>query len=201
MSAVRHADQPARWPLYLRAVVDIAFPTHTVRVAPGPVPHGLTGLPHPLPGARTIHIITACNPAGRATPARAGLRAQHDLLALLHAAGLPWWPAVGGDRAGTHGEISAAVTGLTDARARALGRRFGQDAVFAWSPASWRLLACAPAAHDAATADWHATLLTGPAKAFKSGGGLAPPWFSMWGTGDQPARRTWASTVLRRSRE
>ncbi|MFF3564776.1 DUF3293 domain-containing protein [Streptomyces sp. NPDC002574] len=159
MPAVRHVAQPAQWPLYLSAVVDIAFPAHTVRVAPGPAPRDLAGLPHPLPDGRAIHILTAFNPAGRPTTDRANLRAQHDLLGRLHTAGLRWWPAVGGDRAGTHREISAAVTGLTDSRARALGRHFGQDAVFAWSPASWRLLACDPATPDAATADWHATPL------------------------------------------
>lgn len=159
MPAVSHATQPAQWPFYLRAVVDIDFPTHSLRVAPTPVPHGVSGLPYPLPGGRTIHIVTAFNPAGCEATAEANLRAQRELQHHVRVTGRQWWPAVGGDRAGTHREISAAIAGLDDTQARALGRRFGQDAVFAWSPASWRLLACAPTARDATTADWHATSL------------------------------------------
>ncbi|MER7740872.1 DUF3293 domain-containing protein [Streptomyces sp. NPDC096538] len=56
--------------------------------------------------------------------------------------GHPWWPAVGGDPRGTHQEESVAVLGLTDATARAWGRRFEQDAVFAWTPDAWRVPAC-----------------------------------------------------------
>ncbi|TWV56868.1 hypothetical protein FRZ03_03245 [Streptomyces misionensis] len=48
----------------------------------------------------------------------------------------------GGDLGGTHREESVAVTGLDDAAAREPGRRFGQDAVFAWTPGAWRVLAC-----------------------------------------------------------
>ncbi|MEV5332734.1 DUF3293 domain-containing protein [Streptomyces werraensis] len=49
---------------------------------------------------------------------------------------------VGGDVSGTHQEESVAVAGLSDAAARALGRRFGQDALFAWTPDASRVLAC-----------------------------------------------------------
>ncbi|MEU6343246.1 DUF3293 domain-containing protein [Streptomyces sp. NPDC046977] len=159
MPDVLPAPQPGQWSCYLRAVVDIAFPARTLRVAPGSAPHGVRGLPYPLAGGQTIHIVTAFDPAGRATPAEANLRAQHALHDHIRAAGRRWWPAVGGDRAGTHGEISAAVAGWDDTQARALGRRFGQDAVFAWSPTSWRLLACTPAVLDPPPAAWHATLL------------------------------------------
>ncbi|MEU9240340.1 DUF3293 domain-containing protein [Streptomyces sp. NPDC048385] len=158
MPAVSRSAQSTEWPHYLRAVVDIAFPAHSVRVTPG-AGDGVAGLPYPLDGAHAIHIVTAFNPRGRHATARANLRAQHELLHSIGLLGLPWWPAVGGDPAGTHAEISAAVVGMNDAQARALGRRFGQDAVFAWSPASWRLLACAEAAHDTVIAGWHAALL------------------------------------------
>jgi hypothetical protein len=55
---------------------------------------------------------------------------------------LTWWCAEGGDACGTHREESVAVVGLSDAAARELGRRFGQDAIFAWTPDAWRVLAC-----------------------------------------------------------
>ncbi|MFJ5534677.1 DUF3293 domain-containing protein [Streptomyces sp. NPDC093261] len=161
MPAVSHCTKSAPWSHYLDAVVDIAFATHSIRVTPGPG-DGAPGLASPLVGGHTVHIVTAFNPGGRQATAYANLRAQHELLRILGLRGLRWWPAVGGDPAGTHAEISAAVAGLDDAQARALGRRFGQDAVFAWSPASWRLLDCAEVAHDTVITDWHATLLAPP---------------------------------------
>ncbi|MGW3635251.1 DUF3293 domain-containing protein [Streptomyces sp. NPDC005122] len=161
MPAVSRFAEPTQWPNYLRAVVDIAFLAHSIRVTPGPL-DGVVGLPFPLDGARTIHIVTAFNPHGRHTTARANLRAQHELLHDIGLHGLQWWPAVGGDPVCTHAEISAAVVGMDDAQARALGRRFGQDAVFAWTPASWRLLSCADAAHDTVLAGWHAAFLAPP---------------------------------------
>ncbi|MER5691147.1 DUF3293 domain-containing protein [Streptomyces mirabilis] len=160
MPAVSHVAKPAQWSHYLRAVVDIAFPAHSIRVAAGPSDGGVPSLPYPFNDVQSIHIVTAFNPGGRNTSERANLRAQHELLHSIGLNGLQWWPAVGGDLAGTHAEISAAVVGMDDAQARNLGRRFGQDAVFAWSPASWRLLACIDAAHDTVIADWHAALLT-----------------------------------------
>jgi hypothetical protein len=139
--------------------VDIAFPAHNIRVRPDPL-NGVAGLPYPLNGAHAIHIVTAFNPRGRHATTQANLRAQHELLHSIGLRGLQWWPATGGDPAGTHAEISAAVVGMDDAQARALGQMFGQDAVFAWSPASWRLLSCADAAHDTVIVGWHAALLT-----------------------------------------
>jgi hypothetical protein len=132
--AVSHFAEPTQWPNYLRAVVDIAFPTRSICVTPAPL-DGAPGLPYPLNSAHTIHIVTAFNPHGRHATARANLRAQHELLRGIGLRGLQWWPAVGGDPVGTHAEISAAVVGMDDAQARALGRQLGQDAVFAWSPA------------------------------------------------------------------
>jgi hypothetical protein len=163
--AVSHFTEPRQWPNYLRAVVDVAFPAHSIRVTPGPL-GGASSLPYPLDSAHTIHIVTAFNPRGRDATARANLRAQHELLHSISLHGLQWWPAVGGDPAGTHSEISAAVVGMDDAQARALGRRFGQDAVFAWSPATWRLLACADAAHDTVIPGWHIAPLTPPSRRF-----------------------------------
>jgi hypothetical protein len=163
--AVSHFAEPTQWSNYLRAVVDIAFPAYSIRVTPGAL-DGVAGLPYPLDSAHTIHIVTAFNPRGRHTTARANLRAQHELLHGIGLHGLQWWPAVGSDPVGTHSEISAAVVGMDDAQARALGQRFGQDAVFAWSPASWRLLACADEAGDTVIAGWHAALLTPPSHRF-----------------------------------
>lgn len=99
-------------------------------------------------------MITACNPLGRTEPDDVNARAQARLLDEVRRRGLTWWPAVGGDADGTHGEESVAVIGLSDTAARALGRRFDQDAIFAWTAGSWRVLACATRA--AAVGGWTA---------------------------------------------
>ncbi|MDX3098040.1 DUF3293 domain-containing protein [Streptomyces sp. ME19-03-3] len=157
MPAFSRFTQSTPWSHYLCAAVDIAFPTHSIRVTRSPV--GVSGHPYPLNSAETIHIVTAFNPGGHNATARANLRAQHELLQSISLRGLQWWPAVGGDPDGSHAEISAAVVGMDDGQARALGRRFGQDAVFAWSSTTWRLLACADTAHDSVIAGWHAAIL------------------------------------------
>ncbi|MFF7856098.1 DUF3293 domain-containing protein [Streptomyces sp. NPDC007904] len=91
-------------------------------------------------------MITAWNPRGRTASDDVNALAQHGLLDEIRRRGLTWWPAVGGDVRGTHREESVAVVGLSDAAARDLGRRFGQDAVFAWTSDAWRVLACASGA-------------------------------------------------------
>ncbi|WSB88899.1 DUF3293 domain-containing protein [Streptomyces cellulosae] len=87
-------------------------------------------------------MITAWNPRGRTASEDANALAHRVLLDEVRHRGLTSWPAVGGDPSGTHLEESVAVAGLSDAAARDLGRRFGQDAVFAWTPSAWRVLAC-----------------------------------------------------------
>jgi len=154
--AVVHFPKSAQWPHYLGAVVDIALTVRGVHVVPG-CQGDVPSLPHPLGSGRTIHIVTAFNPGGREAGVRANLRAQEELLRIVARRGLRWWPAVGRDPAGAHAEISVAVAGLSDTQARSLGRRFGQDAVFAWSSASWRLLACEDAVHDVVVGGWHAS--------------------------------------------
>ncbi|MFE7891723.1 DUF3293 domain-containing protein [Streptomyces sp. NPDC057412] len=131
---------PRNWDLYRAAVVDIRFAGRAVRVEPRP--RGTTDGLFPVPGGSGVHVITAWNPWGRTVPEDVNERAHRLLLGEVRRQRLASWPAVGGDAGGTHQEESLAVTGLGDDEARALGRRFGQDAVFAWTPSAWRVLAC-----------------------------------------------------------
>ncbi|MFI8857503.1 DUF3293 domain-containing protein [Streptomyces prasinus] len=142
MHAPDAAGTPLNWDLYRAAVVDIRFGDRAVRVSPRP--RGTVGgfFPVPAGGGATVHVITAWNPRGRTASNDANARAQHLLLNEVRLRGLTWWPAEGGDACGTHREESVAVVGLSDTAARDLGRRFGQDAVFAWTPDAWRVLAC-----------------------------------------------------------
>ncbi|MFJ9916858.1 DUF3293 domain-containing protein [Actinacidiphila glaucinigra] len=143
-----------QWTLYQQAVVDIELPEGTVRVAPAPL--GVAVGPFPAPHVATVHIVTAHNPGGGSASRQDNERAHQELLGLLRRRGLPFWPAVGGDADGRHTESSAAIVGLSDREARVLGQQFAQDAVFAWSATTWRLLSCS-GTEEASTRGWQAT--------------------------------------------
>ncbi len=89
-----------------------------------------------------LHVITAVQPDGDPdspdSAARGGV-----LAAELDGLGLRRLHAVGRSADGRHRESGFAVFGLDDDRARALGVRYGQVAVFAWHDAVWSLLASA----------------------------------------------------------
>ncbi|MER6977024.1 DUF3293 domain-containing protein [Streptomyces carpinensis] len=144
---------PRNWDHYRAAVVDIRIPDRTVHVEPRPSGTAEGSFPEAA-GSATVHVITAWNPLGRTASVDANARAHRLLLDEVRRRGLTWWPAQGGDASGTHREESVAVVGLGDTAARDLGRRFGQDAIFAWSPDAWRVLACDTAA--AAVSGWAA---------------------------------------------
>lgn len=126
------------WDLYCTAVVRFQLDATVVELTPA-APGTCAGV---LPPAAAVHVITAFNPGGRTVPRDVNAHAQAALVAEIDALGLPWWPAAGGDFAAGHVEDSVAVAGLDDRATRALGHRYGQDAVFAWTPGAWRLLSC-----------------------------------------------------------
>jgi hypothetical protein len=161
---------PDNWDLYRAAVVGVRFKDRVVRVEPRPLGTAAGSFPRPVGSLVVIHVITAWNPCGRTAPADANARAQLTLLGEIHRRGLAWWPAEGSDAGGTHREESVAVAGLSDTAARALGRRFGQDAVFAWTPAVLRVLACDTDA--VATSGWAASA-HGPRSSLRPGEGAA----------------------------
>jgi hypothetical protein len=67
---------------------------------------------------------------------------QAALEAELGLRGVPLLAAVGVDPATGRTEVGVAVRGLPEAEVLALGLRYGQDAVFAWTPAEWAIVAC-----------------------------------------------------------
>ncbi|MGW7258705.1 DUF3293 domain-containing protein [Streptomyces sp. NPDC054834] len=154
MSAHMSMAETPQWAHYQQAVVDVELPEGTVRVAPAP--RAVTVGSFPAPHGESIHVVTAHNPGGRRASRLENDRAHLELLGQLRRRGLRWWPAVGGDVEGRHAEESAAIVGLSDQEACALGRQFGQDAVFAWSETTWRLLSCFEA-EEAPTRGWQAT--------------------------------------------
>jgi len=60
----------------------------------------------------------------------------------LKAEGLTWWPAAGGNSDWTHVEESVVIAELDPERACEIGREFGQDAIFVWTPTDWQIRSC-----------------------------------------------------------
>ena len=130
----------SKWGAYIDAVLRMESPGGVVWVRPAPV-SWRTGQ-YPDPEGRTICVITAHNPGGQLASDAENGSAQTRLEAELERRGLTWWPAAGGDPSWTHVEASAAVIGMSEADAIALGAQFGQDAIFVLTPASRRIVGC-----------------------------------------------------------
>ncbi|HTU72570.1 MAG TPA: DUF3293 domain-containing protein [Trebonia sp.] len=133
--------EPSAWGAYVDAVLRITPPSGALWLRPAPLT--VTSGDYPDPDGRTIFVITAHNPGGRTVPDSDNDLAQARLVAQLQERGLTWWPAAGGDEPWTHVEESAAVIGLTEAEARALGAQFGQEAIFVLTPRERQVVACA----------------------------------------------------------
>ena len=124
---------------YARAVVRIGGLAGAPDVVLSPRPDGVVEGLRPV-GRAPLHVLTAHDPGSvRLTPAENAGR-NHALRAALDR--LPRWRTVASDPTGDHAEEGVLVAGLGDASARHLGRRFGQVAVFRWTPWTWSVLAC-----------------------------------------------------------
>jgi hypothetical protein len=129
------------WDAYVSAVIRIEAPGGVFWVRPAPVTR-TTG-EYPDPARHAIYVLTAHNPGGQIAPDTANAAAGTRLTAELRRRGLTWWPATGGDPSWTHVEPGAAVIGINEADAIALGATFGQEAIFVLTPADRRVVGCA----------------------------------------------------------
>ena len=96
----------------------------------------------PWDSPQPVHLLTAWNP-GRERPGEAANRERQakleaDLVRLAPAG----WPARGTLPGTGEYDEGLAVQGLTVDQARVLGARYGQDAVFEWTPADWTIVGC-----------------------------------------------------------
>jgi hypothetical protein len=93
------------------------------------------------PAGRTIHVITADNP-GRNVSAETNMAAHRALLDRADELRWDYLHAHGGDPAWTHVEACIAVFGADLQDVLRVGREFGQDAIFEWTPRQWSLVMC-----------------------------------------------------------
>ena len=128
------------WERYTRTIVEIVV-TEVGSIVVRSAPAGHVGA-WPWPSPDPVHILTAWDP-GDDRPGELGNRLRQAALeADLHRLAAALWPAVGVDPVSGHREEGVAVRGIREADALALGARYGQDAIIAWSPRRWTVAAC-----------------------------------------------------------
>jgi hypothetical protein len=127
------------WDDYTQAILRLRLPEGEIEVTPAAFDRTAGTFPG---DGRPLHIITAHNPGGHLLSQNENALAQSRLSAWVADTALEHYEAAGGDRAWEHVEPSIAVVGLDREQACALGREFGQDAIFEWSPTGLAVLSC-----------------------------------------------------------
>lgn len=133
-------SRSARWEAYADTLLQIETPAGSVQVVRAPLTW--TSGDYLDPEGRTVHVVTAHNPGGRVAGVAANAAAKSQLEAELDRRPVVWWPAAGGDACWSHVEANAAVLGLDDDEARALGAAYGQEVIFALTPTVRQVLDC-----------------------------------------------------------
>ena len=87
-------------------------------------------------------VVTTWNPFSEELSSAVNASRHAELCERLGNDGLAWLPAVGSSPDGGWAEESVAVVGIDRAAARALGREFGQHAVFEVADGLLRVHAC-----------------------------------------------------------
>lgn len=131
----RLADSEDLWRSYRDTEVYLKSATRSGTVHPVDI----EGSHRPPFGA--LHIISSTQPGETPGSKKSGRRLTVLRQELL-AADLTSIQAVGSSIHGGYSEEGRAIFGLDDDRARALGCRFGQVAIFSWHGPHWSLLAC-----------------------------------------------------------
>lgn len=118
----------AIWDGFASAIVTLALPSGRHRLARAEL--GTTGGAFPFDA--DVHVVTAYNPAGIEASADDNRQRHAALLATV--ADLRTHPTVGSAPDGSIAEPGCAIVGIDTDRALALGRRFGQRAIYQWTP-------------------------------------------------------------------
>jgi Protein of unknown function (DUF3293) len=128
------------WAAYARTVVEIERDGAPLVVRAAP--HWEVGA-WPWPSSDPVYVLTAWDP-GTARPGEAAnRREQARLEEALRSIARATWPARGVDPVTKGRDEGVAVVGPSEQAVRGLGARFGQDAIFCWTPSAWAIVACA----------------------------------------------------------
>ena len=128
------------WASYERTVVEILRPGgDSLRVRSAP---DVDQESWPWPDRRPVHLLTAWDPGLERPGVDVNRMRQAALEADLELLSGELLVAIGVDSATGRREEGVAVRGLPEAEVLALGVRYGQDAVYAWTPVEWVIVAC-----------------------------------------------------------
>jgi hypothetical protein len=132
------SDDP--WSGYARLTVAIRQP-NLVGLAVRAAPRGEAGR-WPWPTAAPVAILTAWDPGDERPGLEVNRRRQSELEDYVRALGADVWPAEGTDPVTRDRDEGVAVRGVPESVVLELGARYGQDAIFVWTPAEWAIVAC-----------------------------------------------------------
>ncbi|MDH3425526.1 MAG: DUF3293 domain-containing protein [Acidimicrobiia bacterium] len=113
---------------FARAVVTISF-DHGTRVL-HPHPNGDVGPGFPF--EQPVHIVTAYNPGGVVSDAASNAARHRSLVDAVAALGVETLETIGSGPDGSIPEPGLLMAGLVRETAIAVGRRFGQSAIYEW---------------------------------------------------------------------
>ncbi|WP_130649203.1 DUF3293 domain-containing protein [Egicoccus halophilus] len=116
---------------YLAAIVEVDLDRRRLVVEPAPADTVEGSFPD---GCAHLHVMTAHNPRSRVLPAAENAARNRRLAGDLLAAGLDHHPALGRSPDGTWREPSYALVDVDEAVVLDLADRFGQHAVYRWTP-------------------------------------------------------------------
>ncbi len=124
--------------VYLDVLLRLHLPDGLTMLEPAPAgsTHGVA------PTREPVHVITAFNPHGRVATETDNARSHRALVERLRSRGIASHPAAGGDRSWRHVEPGVVIIGLPRAEAVALGKDFGQDAIFEWTADALSVISC-----------------------------------------------------------
>ena len=128
------------WASYERTVVEILRPGgRSLRVRSAP---DVDEDSWPWPDRQPVHLLTAWDPGLERPGIDVNRMRQTALQADLEFLSGQLLVAIGVDSTTGRREEGVAVRGVPEAKVLALGVRYGQDAVFAWTPTEWAIVAC-----------------------------------------------------------
>ena len=127
MASGGHGHEELLRRLWLRTLLEVTVAGRTVDLGTVPADRLANGIaPLELP----IFIVTAHNPDAQRLPDEENRSRNFELRKHLDERGISWHEAVGRAPDGSWAESSFAISGLTETDAIAIGRRFGQLAIF-----------------------------------------------------------------------
>jgi hypothetical protein len=128
------------WSGYGRLVVEIERPPEQALVVCATAPGECGAWPWPTTDA--VYLLTAWNPGSERPGLDVNRARQRELEDELRPRVAGLWPSAGTDPETGARDEGVAVAGLAEGDVLEVAARYGQDAVFRWSPEEWAIVGC-----------------------------------------------------------